>query len=45
MTKIIIGISIDEKVLSGLDKKRGLIPRSKYLEYILIKSMRMKNGI
>lgn len=42
MTKIIIGISLDEYVLSTLDEKRGLIPRSKYLEFILIKFMRIR---
>ncbi len=35
MTKKIVGISLDTILLSKLDKVRGLIPRSRYLEKII----------
>ncbi len=38
MTKKIIGISIDIKVLQNIDDKRGMIPRSRFIEKILEKT-------
>jgi len=33
--KTIIGISLDEKILSKLDEIRGLIPRSRFVAKVL----------
>ena len=35
MVKRIIGLSLDVKILNRLDHKRGLIPRSTYVEKLL----------
>jgi len=31
----ICGISIDEKILASVDRRRGLIPRSRFIEKII----------
>jgi metal-responsive CopG/Arc/MetJ family transcriptional regulator len=41
MAKIIVGISIEEELLKQIDKHRGLIPRSRYVQAIL--TSRLKN--
>jgi len=35
MTKTIIGISLDKEILTKIDEKRGLVPRSRYVAHIL----------
>ena len=35
MAKTVVGISIDNELLAKLDQKRGLIPRSRYIEKVL----------
>jgi len=35
MARRIIGISLDDKLLSKLDKTRELVPRSRYVEKVL----------
>jgi len=35
MTKTIIGISLDKEILTKIDEKRGLVPRSRYVAQIL----------
>jgi len=39
MGKRIIGISLELEILSRLDEKRGLIPRSTYVEKILCEKL------
>jgi len=39
MVKLVCGISLREDVLSELDQKRGLIPRSRYIEHLLKQKM------
>ena len=35
MPKTIIGISLDKEILTKIDEKRGLVPRSRYVAQIL----------
>ena len=35
----IVGISLDNKILDSLDRERGLIPRSRYIEKLIVDSM------
>ncbi len=30
-----VGVSLDNKVLDALDRKRGLVPRSRYIEKLI----------
>jgi len=39
MTKKIIGLSIDQVILNKIDQKRGMIPRSRFLEKIISENM------
>ena len=39
MAKRIIGISLDLEILNRLDLKRGLIPRSTYVEKLLCENL------
>jgi len=34
-----IGISLDNKLLGSIDEKRGFVPRSRYVEEIIKKSL------
>lgn len=39
-----ISITIDEHVLKELDKRRGLVPRSRFVEEILKRGLRKGGG-
>ena len=43
MNKIIIGISLDAEILTKIDDKRGLIPRSRYVAQILATNLGTQN--
>lgn len=44
MTKIIVGISIEDEILKQIDGHRGLIPRSRYIQEILRLGLKNKGG-
>ena len=39
MRRLTVGISIDGEMLAKIDSKRGLIPRSRYIENLLLKAL------
>jgi len=42
--KVIISISIESELLNRIDKKRGLIPRSSWIEFQLEKVIKNSGG-
>ena len=41
--RTITGISLDKKLLQDIDQKRGLIPRSRFIEKLLMQFLEEKN--
>ena len=39
--KISMGINLDDWVLSALDKERGLIPRSRLIQDLIVKQLQL----
>jgi metal-responsive CopG/Arc/MetJ family transcriptional regulator len=38
MTKKAINITIDEKLLENIDTERGMIPRSPFIEHLIVQA-------
>lgn len=39
MKRISVGVSFDRKTISKIDSVRGMVPRSRYIEKIILEAM------
>ena len=44
MVKLITSISLSEELIHSIDKSRGLIPRSSYIEFLLVDFLNKSKG-
>lgn len=43
VNRIIVALSMDSDVVDTIDRKRGLVPRSRFVENVIQKSLRSEN--
>jgi len=43
MTRLSIGISLESELVTKIDELRGMIPRSRFIEDVIMKRLEKKN--